>query len=225
MFQNRHKTIYLTLALIRKMKKILSYIIGLLVVASCTNQQTENQETLVDIQEINQDSMKVQLLESHLKSKIDEPFQVSEIDKLEFTSGGGKEIEEHEKCDSSNTGFYGSYFLIDPDYSDEIGRPVGGIITIHSNNKMSGWKSTDIDQTIWEIHLISDVISVWDSIKVGMSRNEIEKFGRTNNGFCVKKGDAFYSCDFNNFSVVYIFQNDTLKELTVTRKCEKKKNN
>ncbi len=189
---------------------------------SCTNQQTENQETSVDILETNQDSIKVQLLEAHLTSKIDEPFQVSEIDRLEFTSGGGKEILEHKKCDSSNTGFYGSYFLIDPDYADEIGRPVGGIITIYSNNKMSGWKSTDTDQTIWEIHLKSDVISVWDSIKVGMTRNEIEKFGKTNQGFCVKKGDLYYSCDFINFSAVYIFQNDTLKELTITRKCEKK---
>ncbi|MCF8374641.1 MAG: hypothetical protein K9H64_23685 [Bacteroidales bacterium] len=205
------------------MNKILSYIIGLLILISCANQQTEKQGTSVDNKETNQDSLKVQLLEAHLKSKIDEPFQVSEIDKLEFTSGGGKEIMEHKKCDSSNTGFYGSYFLIDPDFADENGRPVGGIITIHSNKKMSGWKSTDTDQTIWEIYLKSDIISVWDSIKVGMSRNEIENFGKMNNGFCVKKGDFYYSCDFNNFSVVYIFHDDTLKELTVTRKCEKEK--
>lgn len=188
---------------------------------SCINQQSEKQDTSVDIQGTNQDSIKVQILESHLSSKIDEPLEISEIDKLEFTSGCGKEILEHKKCDSSNTGFYGSYFLIDSDYADEMGRPVGGIITIYSNNNISGWKSTDTDQTIWEIQLKSDVISVWDSIRVGMTRNKIEKFGKINNGFCIKKGDAYYSCDFNNFSAVYIFRNDTLKELTVTRKCEK----
>ena len=188
---------------------------------SCSNQQTEIRDKDNSVQEVTKDSLKLQLLESHLNSKIAEPFQVSDIDKLEFTSGGGKEIENHKKCDSSGTGFYGSYFLIDQDFVDEIGRPVGGIITIHKNNKMSEWKSTDTDQTIWKIHLKSDVISVWDSIKVGMTRSQIETFGKANNGFCVKKGDAFYSCDFNNFSAVYIFQNDTLKELTVTRKCEK----
>jgi hypothetical protein len=100
-----------------------------------------------------------------------------------------------------------------------IGRPVGGIITIHSNNKMPGWKSTDTDQTKWQIHLKSDVISVWDSITIGMTRIQIENFGKTNKGFCLRKGDTFYSCDFSNFSAVYLFQNDTLKELTVTRKC------
>ena len=178
----------------------------------------------MDVQESNQDSTEIQLLGSYLNSKIDEPFQVSELDKLKFTSGGGEEMENHKKCDSSNTGFYGSYFLIDQDFADEIGRAIGGTITIHSNKKMSAWKSTDTDQTIWKIHLKSDVISVWDSVKVGMARSQIEKFGKANKGFCVKKGDAFYSCDFNNFSAVYIFQNDTLKELTVTRKCEKNKN-
>tara|TARA_B100000963_G_C22416833_1_gene575835 strand:+ start:20 stop:643 length:624 start_codon:yes stop_codon:yes gene_type:complete len=203
------------------MKNLSSYIIGLFVLISCSNQQTEIRDKDNSVQEVTKDSLKLQLLESHLNSKIAEPFQVSDIDKLEFTSGGGKEIENHKKCDSSGTGFYGSYFLIDQDFVDEIGRPVGGIITIHKNNKMSEWKSTDTDQTIWKIHLKSDVISVWDSIKVGMTRSQIETFGKANNGFCVKKGDAFYSCDFNNFSAVYIFQNDTLKELTVTRKCEK----
>ena len=204
------------------MKNLPGYILGLLILISCSNQQTEiiDKDNGVQEIEVTEDSLKLQLLESHLNSKIAEPFQVSEIDKLEFTSGGGEEIENHKKCDSLGTGFYGSYFLIDRDFSDEIG-PVGGIITIHSNKKMSGWKSTDTDQTIWKIHLKSDVISVWDSIKVGMTRSQIETFGKANNGFCVKKGDAFYSCDFNNFSAVYNFQNDTLKELTVTRKCEK----
>jgi hypothetical protein len=139
---------------------------------------------------------------------------------VEFTSGIGEPVENHIKCDSSGTGFYGSYHLIDPDFADEMGRPVGGVITIYSKNKMSGWKSTDTDQTIWKIHLKSDVISVWDSIKVGMTRTQIEKFGKANNGFCLRKGDAFYSCDFNNFLAVYIFEKDTLKELTVTRKCD-----
>lgn len=203
------------------MKKLTSYIVGLLVLISCSNQQTEIKDKDNGVQEVTIDSLKLQLLESHLNSKIAEPFQVSDIDKLEFTSGEGEEIENYKKCDSSGTGFYGSYFLIDQDFADEIGRPVGGIMTIHSNNKMSEWKSTDTDQTIWKIHLKSDVISVWDSIKVGMTRRQIETFGKANNGFCVKKGDVFYSCDFNNFSAVYIFQNDTLKELTVTRKCEK----
>jgi hypothetical protein len=203
------------------MKKLSSYIAGLLVLISCTNQQTEIQNKKSDVKGLTKDSLELQLVESYLNSKIAEPFQVSEIDKLEFTSGGGEELGNHKKCDSSGTGFYGSYYLIDQNFADEMGRPVGGIITIHSDDNMAGWKSTDTNQTIWKIHLKSDVISVWDSIQVGMTRSQIELFGKANNGFCVKKGDAFYSCDFNNFSAVYIFQNDILKEMTLTRKCEK----
>jgi hypothetical protein len=185
----------------------------------------ELKEKTKDVREVRKHSTDLQVIESFLKSKITEPFQVSEIDKLEFTSGVGKEIDEHKKCDSSITGLYGSYYLIDQNYADRMGRPVGGVITIYLDNKMAGWQSTDTNQTIWEIHLESSVIAVWDSIKVGMTRSEIEKFGKANNGFCVKKGDALYACDFNNFSAVYIFKNDTLNELTVTRKCEKETKN
>lgn len=199
------------------MKKLTSYIIGLLVLISCSNQQAKVED--ISDTEVTNDSLKLQLLDSDLYSEIAEPFLVSDIAALQFTSGVGKEIENHKKCDSSGTGFYGSYSLIDRDFANESRGPVGGTITIHSNKRMSDWKSTDTDQIIWEIHLETDVIPVWDSISVGMTRSQIEAFGKANNGFCVKKGDNFYSCDFKNFSADYIFQNDTLKELTVTRKC------
>lgn len=181
---------------------------------SCSNQQTEIKA--IDVQEVTTDSLEHQLLKTHLNSGIAEPFQVSDIEALEFTSG----LTSLSKCDSSGTGFYGTYFLIDRDLANEPGGPVGGTITIHLNKSMSDWKSTDTNQTIWQIHLKTDVISVWDSVTVGMTRSQIEAFGKEHNGLCVKQGEAFYSCDFNNFSAVYIFQNDTLKELTVTRKCE-----
>mgnify|MGYP005679964363 CR=1 FL=1 len=86
---------------------------------------------------------------------------------------------------------------------------------------MVDWKSTDTNQTIWEIHLETDIISVWDSIKVGMNRSDIEKFGKAKDGFCRYQEDDSYSCFFANFSAVYIFKNDSLKEMTITRNCDK----
>ena len=56
------------------MKKIPCYIIGILILVFCTNQQTENKATPMDVQESNQDSTEIQLLGSYLNSKIDEPF-------------------------------------------------------------------------------------------------------------------------------------------------------
>ena len=105
------------------------------------------------------------------KRNIEEPLNISEIDKMKFTSGGGHDLKAENYCYSIETGFYGSYSLIDEDYSDKIGRPVGGRILVHSRGAMADWKSTDTNQTIWRIHLVSDVISVWDTIKVGTPKN------------------------------------------------------
>lgn len=163
------------------------------------------------------------ILDEFNNRKIDEPINVSDIDKMKFTSGGGFSLEDGEYCDSLKTGFYGSYFIIDENYSDIIGRPVGGRITVHSDGKMINWKSTDTNQTIWNIHLESDIISVWDSIHIGLTKSEIESFSSKNNGLCVEIGNKFYNCDFNNFYTIFEFKNDKLKELTITRKCNNKK--
>lgn len=192
----------------------------LVLLFSCTNEQRQHEGSLASSQESHQDSAYTHLSGSFPEGRIGEPFQVAEIDQLEFTSGGGKGIEKHIQCDSAQTGFYGSYFLIDRQYADEVGRPIGGTITIHSDGNMADWKSTDTDQIICRIHLKSDIIAVWDSITIGMTRSEIEQFGEANGGFCVQKGEAHYSCDFYNFSAVFQFQQDSLKEIIVTRNCE-----
>jgi hypothetical protein len=189
---------------------------------SCNNNVEEKNEIRSEKENIEQDSAIAELYERHLKSKISEPLKVTNINRLNFTSSGGSTVRQNEFCDSLKSGFFGTYFLIDEDFSDEMGRPIGGTITVHVKGKMGSWKSDDTTQTIWKIHLMSDILSVWDSIHVGQTREDIEQFGKTNNGFCVKKGDFFYSCNFNNFSVIYIFKSDTLKELTVMRNCETK---
>ena len=114
---------------------------------------------------------------------------------------------------------YGRYNLISQNTTLE--HPLVGTIDIYKPGKMSGWRASDTNQIVWKIHLKSDIISVWDSIHVGLSRDKVVQFAKTNNGLYIKKGDFYYSCDFNNFSVLYNFKNDTLTELTVTRNCDK----
>ena len=65
-----------------------------------------------------QSDLKTIALEFHFNTKIAESFEVLDIDKLEFTSGGDKKIENHKKCDSLGADFYRSYFLIDEGYAD-----------------------------------------------------------------------------------------------------------
>ncbi len=205
------------------MKRFLTIIFLSTFLISCSNHQEKSQVPLTEQKENIKDSITTEIIETYLKATIREPFLVPDIDRLEFTSGSGQSVIDNEYCDTVSNGFFGTYFLIDPDFADERGIPVGGTITVHSSGKMKGWKSNDTTQTIWEINLKSDIISVWDSIHVGLNRTEIENFSQVNKGLCVKKGDVYYSCDFNNFSAVYIFKNDTLIELTITRKCGGKK--
>jgi hypothetical protein len=161
-------------------------------------------------------------LKNHFESQIAEPFNISTISlnhRLDFTSGGLPKRNKENYCDSTSNGFYGRYNIIDRNITDTF--PVVGHIDIFKKGKMSDWKSDDADQKIWEISLSSDILTVWDSVRVGLPRKDIVEFGQAHNGFCIKKGDFYYSCDFNNFGAVFIFKSDTLKRLTVTRSCNK----
>jgi hypothetical protein len=195
------------------------FVISCLLV-SCNNGVDGKIEDMPEQVEIDKDPVSTEIVQQSLKSKIPEPFRIAEFSRLDFTSGGTPARIREEFCDSLTTGFLGNYYLIDKDFSDANGRPVGGIITVHVDGKMGSWKSDDTTQTILKIHLLSDVISVWDSIHVGLTREEVERFGKANDGFCFEKGHLAYSCDFNNFSADYIFKDDILTELTVRRNCE-----
>jgi hypothetical protein len=120
-------------------------------------------------------------------------------------------------CDSDSLGFYGRYNLIDRRIIKGV--PIAGHIDIFKIGKMSEWKSSDKNQRIWEIYLSTNILTVWDSISIGLPRQIINNFIHANNGFCIKKGDDL-SCDFNNFGAIFKFKNDTLNELTITRSCK-----
>ena len=192
---------------------------------SCSHHQDESQVPSIEQKGYIENSITSEIIDIPLVPKIREPFLIREIDRLEFTSGVDKSVIDSDFCDSLSKGFWGRYFLIDPNYADEKGRPVGGTITVRVHDELNSWQANDTTQTVWRINLKSDVISVWGSIHVGLTRTEIEDFSQLNKGLCLRKGDVYYSCDFNSFSAVYIFQNDTLKELTVTRKCVNRKKN
>ncbi len=192
---------------------------------ACSNQ--ERDKNTIDQSEIETVSNFTisDLVENHKSTELPEPFDIVQIEStkgLSFTSGVLSREDHKEYCDNSESGIFGRYYLIDQ--NSKLKHPVVGTIDIYKSEKKSNWLASDTNQKVWKIHLKSNVISVWDSIHVGLSRNKVIQFGQSNNGLCIKKGDFYYSCDFNNFLVVYNFKNDTLTELTVKRNCEKEKN-
>ena len=130
------------------------FVISCLLV-SCNNGVDGKIENMSEQVEIVKDPVSTEIVPQSLKSKIPEPFRIAEFNRLDFTSGGSPAQIRTEFCDSLTTGFFGNYYLIDKDFSDANGRPVGGIITVHVVGKMGSWKADDTTQTIWKIHLLS----------------------------------------------------------------------
>jgi hypothetical protein len=197
-------------------------LIGILIVSCAQRQEiaTNNKEHL---DSINKDSLAQSLIQKYMDSEIDEPIDFKEIqsaDFLDFTSGSIKHSETNNYCDSVKIGFYGRYTLIDKRLFNDTISPIVGFVDIYKKGEMTKWRFSDSDQKIWKINLKSDILTVWDSVRVGLPRKEIVDFGESQNGLCIRKGERYFSCDFKNFSTVFMFDNDTLKELTITRKCK-----
>src|SRR5690606_25622822 len=136
------------------------------------------------------DSTISDLVEKHRLTKLPEPFDISRIETTKgfyFTSGVLSRQEHNEYCDNSEIGIYGFYNLIDQ--NSKLEHPVASTIDVYKPGNASNWQASDTGQKVWKIHLNSDVISVWDSIHVGVSREKVVQFGQKNNGLCMKKGD------------------------------------
>jgi hypothetical protein len=169
------------------------------------------------------DSLAQSLIQKYKTNEIVEPIDFKNIQTaefLDFTSGSIRQIETSDYCDSIKKGFYGRYTLLDKRRISDTITPIVGLIDIYMEGEMATWKFTDQGQKIWKINLTSDLLTVWDSIKVGLPKQKILQFGESHNAVCINKGENYYSCDFNNFSAVFRFKNDSLSELTITRKCK-----
>jgi antitoxin component YwqK of YwqJK toxin-antitoxin module len=145
------------------MKQIIPSILTLFLLFSCSNSEEDKSDSTIE-QKIH---VKDTINQLKMRAKMPEPFKARDIESLYFTSGGVSKAVDNEFCDSLKSGIFGKYYLIDEDFPDEKGRLVGGTITVHVKEENIGWRADDTTQTIWKIHLSSDVISVWDSIQIG----------------------------------------------------------
>jgi hypothetical protein len=93
---------------------------------------------------------------------------------LDVTSGGGPELRHY--CSADSTGFYGQYTLIDrrdPRLEDSR---VGTLIIHHPDADMGSWTSDDERQAFRYLSLHSSVLTLWDSVRVGMSEAALLDF-------------------------------------------------
>jgi len=142
------------------------------------------------------------------------PFNVLDIDKiqgLKYTSGGSR--ADGSLCENTKNGFYGNYYLIDLKNKYER----AGIITIFKEGQdMSKWTPSDTSQQFRLINLKTDILSVWDSIHVGIPQSQLQLFIK--DYFNYKKGTLIH-CEFDNYVGDFTILGDTLHELTIKSKC------
>ena len=151
--------------------------------------------------------------------KFPAPIDIKIVDQtngLDYTSGGGP--ADGYLCDSDTFGFYGSYNLIDRRVQSNDPKDVliGSITIYHPASDMSNWTSSDTLQEFRKIHLKSDILSVWDSIHVGMSEAKLKQF--LEDHFHYKKG-VFIFCELDPYSTSFNINNGKVEELTVELKC------
>ena len=190
-----------------------------LLIPSCENstkKQLQNSTTAF----LSNNSIKPEILKPSVDKQLPEPFDIKNIDDLEFTSGMVSTTKAYNKCFNVKTSSYGAYYLIDSKYSKTSNNlSSSNIITVRTPNEANNCKSTDTNQTVIKIHLKSDIIAVWDSIRVGISKTAVDEFTTNNLGYCKKYGNGIYLCDYDNFLAFYIFKKDTLKEMKIFRSC------
>jgi hypothetical protein len=151
-------------------------------------------------------------------SKFAEPFDVTMLEKnrIMFTSGGASGLVTKKFCENTKIGFYGSYHV----YNMYGPHEDAGHITIYKEGKMSDWKASDTNQKVLHIELNSPIVSVWDSIKIGLTKSKIDSFAKKYNAVNKSKSDTSCSYVLKNFQADFIFSNDTVKKLVVTRLCK-----
>ncbi len=194
----------------------LSAFLLFLLLSSCTQQGSQERETENPI-----DSSRIQPELPIEQARLPEPLVLSLLyttDRLDNTSGGLPNEDKATYCDSSEHGFYGRYNLIDRRIRNRV--PVIGLIDVHNPGTMANWKVTDTTQRVWKISLTSDILSLWDSLHVGLRRDDVAQFNQLHQGECVEIDDQNYECVFQNFLIDYTFSDDTLAKLTVRRACE-----
>jgi len=149
------------------------------------------------------------------KSKLSEPVDIVDLKSLEWlttTSGVVPHSELKNLCvQNDSLGFYGFYFLIDK----TVVRPIE-TLKIHTSQHNKKWNFDSKKEQFVEINLTSNKITIWDSIKVGLSEEKLKQF--IGERFHYKKGTMIYS-DLDSYEGIFIIANDTIIELTIKNKC------
>ncbi len=179
--------------------------------SACNNDKAQIQKQLSTWQESNETYDSLKVTKAYLSTPI-EIYELKNLNGLTITSGVVSHSDINELCvQGDSSGFYGFYYLID----NSINKPLG-TLKIHTTDE--NWKFDSKHERFAEIILESNRVSVWDSIKVGLSEKKLNDF--IGNRFHYKKGTMIYS-ELDSYEGIFVIQKDTISKITIRNNCNK----
>ena len=133
-------------------------------------------------------------------------------DFLETTSGIYRASETEEFFKPSISGFFGSYTLLNK--NGPRGKKYIGDLIIYTTERAENWRQDSDNQFFIGIKLEQSTISIWDSVKVGISEKTLLDFIGEN--FHYKKGTTIYS-ELGDFSCSFIIKGDSVSFISVIK--------
>lgn len=131
-------------------------------------------------------------------------------DFLETTSGVIPKSETKNFYKPFETGFFGSYTLLNTNDTTEK-RYIGNLI-VFTTEQAENWRQDSENQFFVEIELEQPIIFVWDSISVGISENKLLDFIGDN--FHYKKGTLIYS-ELGDYTCNFYIVADTIRQIKI----------
>lgn len=199
-----------------KKPEILFLIVSIFLLFGCTNHENETRLQIDEKVKL-QDTSEVQKEVRELEPPID-ITRLSEIKYLDWNSGVINSKKEY--CYHSKNSHYGFYSLIDKRKinTNSIDEIIVGRIVINRKKSKSIWTEKDTTQIIQHIELKSDILTLWQVLKVGLSKHDLLNIIGDN--FHYQKGTIIYT-EMKGYNCSFSIKSDSISEITIDKRCNR----
>lgn len=146
-----------------------------------------------------------------------EPFDIQHIKtraNKSSTSGVVPHSQSKSFCKQLGTGFYGFYYLL---MNDSHNGPVG-LMTVYTNDHPNRWRYDTVNELLYSLELETKDITLWDSISIGMNKNDLLEFI---NGNTIDYNKNQIVTTLGDFNSTFQISNDTVYHIKIERNCSK----
>jgi hypothetical protein len=194
--------------------RVLFAILSVLLLFGCNNHENDNKIEIAQ-NDLSSDTVEIQNKTFELEPPLD-ITSLSEVEQLDWNSGVANSKNEY--CYNSSDGHYGFYSLIDKRKlkTNNIDEILVGRILIHRKKSKSVWTEKDTTQKIQRIELRSDILTLWQELKVGLSNEDLLNFIGDN--FHYQKGTVLYA-ELPGYNCNFTILSDTIAEIIIDKKC------